>query len=251
MDRFIHTVGNALTNLQDAQSITAQNLANQSVPGFRRDLAGEGESLFVTQFDALTTRAFQTTTDSHGFSQEPGFLDQTGEPLDVAIADKGFFYVRPEVGEPALSRRGDLRIDLQGRLLNGAGEAMLDTGLQPIVLPPFQDVVIDDLGQISVTPAGGGPRVAVATLATAVPAEDEPLRKGLDGQIRRPDGTLPEVNQQARVLQGVLEHSNVNATEELIASIEQQRGFELNMRMITEAKTLDEAAGRLLRLPEA
>lgn len=252
MDRLIHTVGNALTNIRDRQLITAQNLSNLSVPGYRRDLQGQGQSLFLQAPGTTTTRAFQIPGEAYAFAQQSGFLDQTAEPLDIAIPDRGYFYVKPEQGEPALSRRGDLRVDLQGNLLNGAGEAVLDTAQQPIVLPPYRDIVIDDLGQISITApdAADGQRTVVATLATVVPAEGEALRKGLDGQIRRPDGTLPPPDQQARVLQGVLEHSNVNPTEELISSIDEQRRFELNMRLVSEAKSLDEAGSRLLRLPE-
>lgn len=253
MDRLIHTVGNALTTTQDRLRITAQNLSNLSVPGFRRDLPAEGTTLFLHQMDGLQARAFQVTADGHGFSQEPGFLDRTAEPLDVAIADAGFLFAQPATGGPALTRRGDLRVDLQGRLVNGAGEAMLDTGLQPIVLPPFREVVIDEIGQISIVPRDGAPGelVPVATLASTVPEPGLDLRKSEDGQIRLAGGTLPPVNQQARILQGTLERSNVNPTGELIASIDQQRGFELNMRMITEAKAMDEAASRLLRLPDA
>ena len=51
-------------------------------------------------------------------------------------------------------------------------------------------------------------------------------------------------------MQGALEGSNVNATEELISSIELQRSFELNIRMISTAKEIDEAGSRLLRMPE-
>lgn len=253
MDRLIHTVGNALTMTQDRLRITAQNLSNLSVPGFRRDLPAEGSTLFLQQLGGLQSRAFQITAEGHGFSQDPGFMDRTGEPLDVAVADAGFLLAQPATGGPALTRRGDLRVDLQRQLVNGAGEAMLDTGLQPIVLPPFREVMIDEIGQISIVPADGQPGdlVQVATLASTIPEPGADLRKGEDGQIRLADGTLPAINQQARILQGMLEKSNVDPTGELIASIDLQRGFELHMRMISEAKAMDEASSRLLRLPDA
>lgn len=38
--------------------------------------------------------------------------------------------------------------------------------------------------------------------------------------------------------------------EELVSSIELQRTFELNLRMISSAKELDESGARLLRPPE-
>jgi flagellar basal-body rod protein FlgF len=90
----------------------------------------------------------------------------------------------------------------------------------------------------------------VGTIATTN-ASAANMIKGLDGQIRPPPGTqLPQPNQGGRIAQGALEGSNVNATEELISSIELQRAFELNIRMISTAKEIDEAGSRLLRMPE-
>jgi flagellar basal-body rod protein FlgF len=252
MDRLIYTALNSLGNLRGTQIVTAQNLANMNVPGFRRDMLAEGQAFVMQDQGALTARAYQVGRETAGFSDLSGFLNQTGEPLDIAISDKGWFYVRPDGGgAPALTRRGDLRVGLDGALVNGAGEAVLDQGLNPIVLPPFRKIVIDELGAISIEPLDGAPgeRINVATIATTL-ATGATLLKGEDGQIRSATGPLPVPDQQAKVLQGALEGSNVNATEELIASIDLQRNFELNMRVVSTAKEIDEAGTSLLRPPE-
>ena len=57
-------------------------------------------------------------------------------------------------------------------------------------------------------------------------------------------------DQSIGVVQGVLERSNVNTTEELIASIELQRSFEVNLRLITAARDMDEAGAALMKMPE-
>lgn len=253
MDRLIHTALNALANQRDTRTTSAQNLANIAVPGFRRDLQNEGSAHFVTMLNQQTARAFQLERGQAGFSRAAGPLESTGDPMDIAISDRGFFVVQPAGGgEPALSRRGDLRLGADGALLDGAGSRMLNAGLEPIVLPPFRELVIDDLGQISIAPVDGpaGALVPVAVLATVDPADDLPLQKSADGHIRMADGTpLPPADQRARVLQGMREGSNVNATQELIASIELQRTFELNLRMIQTAQQIDEAGSSLLRVP--
>lgn len=253
MDRLIYTSLNAIANLRDRQVTVAQNLSNQTVPGFRRDLPRDGRAGFLEQFEGLTSRAFQLDRGPAAFATMPGFLDQTGEPMDVAIPDDGYFYVRPENGAPALSRRGDLRIGADGALLNGAGDRMLDQSLNPVTIPPFRSMVIDDIGRITIEPLGGEPgqTVPVAMLASVVPAAGTALEKGLDGQIRTPEGTVPAPNQGARVMQGALERSNVNTTEELIAQIEIQRHFEVNLRMVKTAQEIDEAGSRLMRMPES
>lgn len=253
MDRLIHTALNSLGNLRDQRVVSAQNLANLNVPGFRRDLSNEGTAHFIAALDSLTGRAMQLERGAHGFSRAPGPLEQTGDPMDLAIADRGFFFVRPPGGgEPALSRRGDLQLGPGGVLQNGAGETVLDGEMQPIVLPPFRSLEVNDLGQLVITPADGaaGDRVLVATLATVDPPDELDLRKSPDGRIRTADGSaLPSPDQRAKVLQGVREGSNVNATMELIDSIELQRTFELNLRMIQTAREMDEAGSALLRPP--
>lgn len=252
MDRLIYTALNSLGNLRGTQIVTAQNLANQNVPGFRRDTLSEGQAFVMEDQGILEPRAYQIGREQAGFSDLSGFLDQTGEPLDIAIADKGWFYIQPDDGgAPALTRRGDLRVGLDGALVNGAGEAVLDQGLRPITLPPFRKIVINELGAISIEPMDGAPgeRIELSTIATTL-ATGTRLQKGEDGQIRPVFGPLPAPDQQAKVLQGALEGSNVNATEELISSIDLQRNFELNMRLVSTAKEIDEAGTSLLRMPE-
>lgn len=255
MDKLIHTALNSIAHIRGAQIANAQNLANQTVPGFRRDIMPEGQAFVMEDQGVLQSRAYQIPEEHAAFSDLAGFINQTGEPLDLAIANEGWFYIRPDEGQggPALTRRGDMRITPDGALVTGAGEAVLDQGLQPITIPPFRSIVVNELGAITIEPLDGAPgeRVEVATIATTR-AQNANLIKGLDGHIRPPQGTpLPPPDQSGRIAQGALEGSNVNATEELISSIELQRSFELNIRMISTAKELDEAGSRLLRMPES
>lgn len=255
MDRMIYTALNALSNQRDQRVTQAQNLANQNVPGFRRDLNNEGEAYFAGALNTEMVRAFQTETGPAGFSEESGPLQQTGSDLDVAVIDEGYFYVRPDgIGDPALSRRGDLRRTVDGTLANGAGDTILDTNMQPVQVPEYREIQITDIGEIWVAPIDADPNdppVLVGTVATVIPDPEQQLLKGGDGQIRNVDGTVPPPNQLAALKQGVLEGSNVNTVEELVNSIEMQRSFELGIRMVTTASKLDEAGERLLRSPDA
>ena len=62
-------------------------------------------------------------------------------------------------------------------------------------------------------------------------------------------GGLPEPDQQATLLQKHLEGSNINAVEEMIVSLDQQRQFELNVKLLKIAKELDEGGTSLMRMP--
>lgn len=253
MDRMIYTALNALQVMKDARVSQSQNLAALTVPGFRRDLPNEGGTKFVDMMGAAATRAFQIETGPATFSEQSGRLDRTGLETDIAIADQGYFYIQPETGEPALSRRGDLQRGVDGILRDGAGAMMLDAGLQPLAVPAFRKITVTDLGEVMIEPieGPGGVMEPVGILATVVPEPGARLLKGADGEIRLADGTVPAPNQGAKVLQGVLEMSNVNPVEEMLASIEMQRAFEIGMRTIMSARELDEAGTRLMRPPES
>lgn len=255
MDRMIYTALNALSTQRDQRITQAQNLANMNVPGFRRDLANEGRTYFAEAMDTAKVRAFQTETGSAGFLTDSGPLQPTGGELDIAVIDEGYLYVQPDSGgEPALTRRGDMRRSLDGVLVNGAGETMLDPNMDPIELQEYREITITDIGEIWIVPSNAEPGAAPilgGTLATVIPDEEAVLRKSSDGQIRMEDGTVPNPNQLAKINQGALEGSNVNTVEELISSIEMQRNFELNIRLVSNASKLDEASARLLRSPDS
>lgn len=254
MDRLIYTALNGMAHLRDRHVTAANNLANMSVPGFRQDLPAAGSPLYLDPQNGLTSRAFRVQEGPRAFSDAPGALEHTGEPMDIALVGEGYFFVQPPGGgEPALSRRGDLMVAADGTLTNGAGEAMLDSGLSPVQLPPFRSLTVDDLGRLIVEPQDGAPgeRVVVATLATVQPPPGTDLRKSSDGRIRvAGDAPLPPPDQLARVTQGMREGSNVNPTAALIETIELQRAFEINLRLVMAAREADEAGAALMRMPQ-
>lgn len=252
MDRMIYTAMTALSGMRDDRITQAQNLANQNVPGFRRDLDNGGGTAFAEVLGGMTARAFHVEAGPAGFSAEPGPMTPTGQDMDIAISDAGWFYIRPENGEPALSRRGDLRQDADGFLRDGSGAEILDTNLQPIKLAPHKSVIVNELGEIWIEPVNGEPgiRQLAATIATVQTPDDLVLQKGQDGHIRVPDGDLPPPDQTAKVVQGYLEGSNVNTVDELIASIDMQRDFEFGIKLVTTAKELDEASSALMRVAD-
>ena len=68
MDKLIHTTLNSIANLRNLQVVQAQNLANMNVPGFRRDTVGDGQSFFLQEDGALTSRAFAVGSTEASFS---------------------------------------------------------------------------------------------------------------------------------------------------------------------------------------
>ena len=250
MDRLAQTALSALRQMQDNKFDLAHNLANVNVPGFRRDLPNEGNAGFLKELEKLSAKVLPLETEVRKFSNESGQLQNTGLETDVAVLNDGFFNIQPEYGEIALSRRGDLGLNAQNQLVNGVGDLVLSDGLEPIILPNFTSMSITDIGEVLVQQAGApdGQLTSVGFIGSTS-SEIDQLVKSLDGNIRKPDGTVPAADQTARFGQGFLESSNVSAIEELIRNIDMQRQFEINVKLIKKASDLDSAGAKLMNLP--
>ena len=260
MDRMIHTALNSLKMILQNQQITSQNIANASVIGYRKDTSSEFGTAYLNGEDSLNTRVF-ATRQVGTFSNQQGNLESTESPLDVAIKGEGFFIIQTKSGDQALSRRGDLKIDETGQLMDGEGNFMLGEDLQPIIIPAFRDIQISGQGAISIKALEApqdAPAQLVANLGTTK-AEEIDLEKDDNGFIK-PKASLdeqgnlntPEIaaEQNVMMVNKFLEKSNVNPVEELILTLEHQRNYETHVKFIDLAKQMDEGGASLMRVPE-
>lgn len=251
MDRMIHTALNSVKNMYDERNRIAHNLSMVAVPGFRRDMSNDGGSRNLQADGTASSRSFAVEMGPAGFSDQSGTMVRTDMDTDVAIVGEGYFYVQPGSGAVALSRRGDMAVRVDGTLVNGVNEPILDNALQPINVPPFREMQISKGGEILVSPLAEDPGVfqSVGFLGTTT-AADEVLRKGLDSHIRRPDGTVPQPTGGVVIAQSTLEGANVNPVDELIGSLEIQRQFEISIRFIKIAEEIDRGGAEVMRMPE-
>src|ERR1700739_4403730 len=131
MDRLIYTAMSGSTQALEQQAIVANNLANASTTGFRAQLAtfravpmsfGDGNTV-----NDDTTRTF-VLSSTPGADYTPGPIQQTGNPLDLAIAGDGFLSVQTSDGNEAYTRAGNLHIDENGQLVTAMNQPVLGTG---------------------------------------------------------------------------------------------------------------------------
>ena len=249
MDRSIYTALNSMNILRDNQSVTAQNLANVSVIGYRKDVSINFSSVYLDRDNGLDPRVL-ALQEPGGFDNTPGPMQQTGAPLDLAVDGDGYFIVRPVNGEISLSRRGDFTVSADGTLRDGTGTQPLSTELQPITIPPHRKIAVSGDGIINIEPLNGpvGQTVRVAQIATTFGSE-VPLAKTIDGFVRPVDGSVPAPDNRTLLLSGFLEGSNVKSVDELVSGIDQSRAYEINVKFVTTAKEIDEATASLMRMP--
>ncbi len=65
----------------------------------------------------------------------PGPVNYTGNPLDIAIEGRGYFVVETEEGI-FYTRNGAFQLDSSGQLVTSSGAAVLNDGNDPIVFAP-------------------------------------------------------------------------------------------------------------------
>ena len=251
MDRMIHVAVNAMKNMRMDRTVNANNLANANVPGFKRDMQLGRDSAFLESLDQFSSRVFTQASNTSLFEEKSGPLVNSGEQMDLAVRGAGYLFIQPsQGGDAALSRRGDLGLDDQRRLVDGVGNLVLDAALAPIEVPAFREFAVDEEGAIIIEPADApiGTRLEIGRLGTTL-AEGVALAKSGDGHIRTLQGTVPEAGEGVRIAHGYLESSNVNTVSELIANIEGQRQFEMSVKFIRTAKELDEKTSQLMRMP--
>ncbi len=250
MDKSIFTALNSMQILKNNQSVISQNLSNTNVVGYKKDIQANFGSVYLDREKGIDPRVF-AFSEVGAFDNSQGPLNPSERKLDLAIDGDGFFIVKPEGGKLALSRRGDLKVGIDGTLRDNAGAQIFSVDLEPIEIPPYRNISIADDGIITIEPlnAEPGEQVVVGQIASTKGSEEVKLVKSLDGFIRTEDGGIPEPDQQSRIVSGFLEGSNVKSVDELVSGIEQSRSYEINVKFITTAKELDEAGSSLMRMP--
>jgi len=249
MDKLVYTAATGLKAHMAAQAAIANNMANASTTGFRADrvvfdrieLKGGG-----ARFDARAPAA-QEVTDA---DRSIGAMIQTGRNLDVALSDADtWLTVQAPDGTEAYTRRGDLTVTASGTLQTGDGYLVMGSG-GPITIPPYNSLSIGSDGSISIVPQGGAATdVTVIDKLKLVSDRGSSTVKGLDNLMHvRGGGVLPE-NMYAKIASGTLEQSNVNMTQVLVDMIENQRSYEVQANLLKEAKTMDEGAASVMRMP--
>jgi len=177
-----------------------------------------------------------------------GNMQQTGNPLDLAIQGAGFFQILLPDGTTAYTRDGSFQVNNQGALVTASGFAV-----QPAVtIPPNAlTITVGHDGTVSVTQAGSSAATQVGTLQLVNfinPAGLQSRGENLyleTASSGTPSTNAPGSNGLGQLSQGYVETSNVNVVEELVSMIQTQRAYEINSKAIT---TSDQMLQKLVQL---
>jgi len=247
MDRMIYTALTAMNSAMDRQKSVANNLANASTPGFRKEVFAATAATLQTQESGGPIEARAVARGNvRGADMAGGKVNPTGQPLDVAVEGKALIAFQGPDGGEIYSRRGDLRVGPGGMLENGEGLPVMGDG-GPITVPAgFRIAIAPDGGVLAQDPAAPGEPAQQLDQIRLVSPEGSALAKGIDSFLKVPGGGVLPPDPTARVIPGALEGSNVETAATLVEMIDAQRAFEQRARIIKTAGELDEASARLM-----
>ena len=237
MNTVLQVAAMASANIATAQAAVTNNLANAGTTAFKADL------FYAEQGYVGSGEAGASSVDYGA-----GNISYTGRDLDIAIASDGWMQVVTPGGEEILSRRGDLRLDPLGNLVDAEQNQILsDAG--PINIPADSRVTIGSDGTVSYVPKG---ETALSTVRLGrillVNPDPETLQKGLDGNIRANADANLEPSADVQIAVGALETSNVNPIASMVQMIELSRSFESHIQTMKSADELDASSASLMRL---
>lgn len=190
-------------------------ITNENINGFDK-IGYQAKRPVVSSFaEYLGPKAISTTIDD-----SVGRIGATGNPLDIALGEKGYFQILTKNGIQ-LSRDGRLKFTKEGELQNLEGNPILSNNGDKIILP-------------------------------LLPETNDDLKIDLDGRVSVLDrtqkkfiyaGTIGAFTQEGvgllhpKITQGYIESSNVDLTSEFIQATPYMKNFKLNRQMYTMVNT--------------
>lgn len=217
--------------LQQRMDMTANNLANMTTAGFKterlvtRELSENPAAAHDVPNEIAFVDSWMLQRD---FSTGP--LEQTGNPLDLAIEGEGFFVVQTQAGE-AYTRDGRFELNELGQVVTRAGELVMGMG-GPITIDP-------NAGEFSISREGTlvQNNAQVDTFKTVAFDTPGALEK-IGNNLWRATDEQPRPPQNSKVAAGFIEGSNVNAVKELTDMIEISRAYTSVAKMIQQSDEL-------------
>ncbi|KEA52664.1 MULTISPECIES: flagellar basal-body rod protein FlgG [Mangrovibacter] len=245
---------------QTNMDVIANNLANVSTNGFKRQRAVFEDLLYQTVRQPGAQSSEQTTLPTGlqiGTGVRPvaterihtqGNLNQTDNSKDIAIKGEGFFEVQLPDGTTAYTRDGSFQLDSNGQLVTNGGFPV-----QPAITIPSNalSITVARDGVVSVTLQGqtATQQVGQLNLATFINTSGlESIGENLYTETQAsgaPTESTPGQNGAGLLYQGYVETSNVNVAEELVNMIQVQRAYEINSKAVS---TTDQMLQKLSQL---
>lgn len=220
MDNAGYTVLTRLSGLKNELQAIANNVANASTTGFRKE--GLIFSEHIKALGANDPSLSMANANVRLTHNAQGPVTMTGGTFDFAIEGDGFFMIETPDGN-ALTRAGAFTPNDQGELTTHDGYRVLDAGGAAIFIPP-------DAKSVSVSADGtlSADGIALSQIGLYMPTDPTSFNRQDGVRFYTENGTEPVI--EPVILQGYVENSNVNPISEITRMIEVQNAYVLGQK---------------------
>jgi flagellar basal-body rod protein FlgF len=209
----IYQTAAGMLSLTQMQEVVANNLANVTTNGFKKEL------LKIEQ-----TNSARQQTESL-LSLKPGAMQITENPLQMALSSDGYFTVNTPAGA-AYTRNGDFHLTAEGRLVTGDGCPVQGTNgdivleSQKFTISQSGEIVVEGkvVDQLQINQCTGNMQRLGNSLL--LPTDSNSIK--------------PMAPEDVQTMQGVLESSNVNIIESMVDMINITRWYEAGQKIMQE-----------------
>lgn len=222
----IRYVENGLTTSLRAMHVQSEliNMANENVSGFDKIGYQRREAVTSSFTEFLGVHGLSSTVDD-----KVGRIALSANPLDIALATKGYFQIQSKDGVK-LTRDGRFKLDKEGNLLTLEDSRVLADNGSPIklgVVPEkLSDVVVNSKGAVSVFNKKTNKLEYAGTIGVV---------DANGAAVISPD-----------VKQGYNEYSNVSLEREFLGMMPVIRSFDANRQIfMIESQNLTKAISQL------
>jgi flagellar basal-body rod protein FlgF len=231
--------------LERQLDVVANNIANVNTTGFKADQSlfeeylrtGAHEDNFVGRDRVISY--VQDRATFHDMTQ--GSLQQTNNPLDVAIDGGGFLAVQTAGGE-LYTRDGNLQLNNVGQLVTENGDPVLGTAGPILFQPTDHDINISPDGTITVLEGAGRTDTIRGKLRMVSFADAQQALKQGSNLYSAGEGAQPQPDLKSTVKQGYIEKSNINSVAEMSRMLEVTRSYTAVSNILQQESDLHKSA---------
>jgi flagellar basal body rod protein FlgG len=226
MDPLTVSAAGGLRARMEALDMLANNIANSSTAGFKRD--GEFYSVFIdaeAQVHNGGSYNMLPVIQKHWTDFSQGTLQPTGNTLDFALSGNGFFALQSPTGT-VYTRNGAFSVNRAGELVSSEGHRVLLDNGNPARVQAGVPVEVAPDGYMRQNGAVIG-RLRIVEFGP------DALVKHADTLFRPADPKDAGKGATAEVHQGKLEQANVGAAESTVRLVALLRQFEALQKAIT------------------
>ncbi len=237
----LYSAGAGMEAAQNQLDAISNNIANENTPGYQSEVVGFHDLLYTTDNDdpSNATVGAGSATDTLGFNQTQGSLQQTGNPLDLALNGPGYLQVRQPNGTTALTRNGTMELNSRGQITTSLGMELVPPITVPKGTQPSQ-ISIASNGTVTVS----GTKIGQISIVQ-VTAPDKLLPQGGSVYATTAASGPAQKAKGVTLQQGFLEQSNVDLDTEISNMETAEQSYNMGSRAVQMEAQLGQIAATL------